>query len=74
MAAAISRREIPIVIIELDQQGGRPEIAEAIAENYDSILGGRPYYPTLNTRLGVYIPKVRAEGEEPPGSSGAGSP
>lgn len=55
LAGMISRRELPIVIIELDQTGRLPEITEALNANYQSITA-EPY-PTLNTRLGVYVPK-----------------
>lgn len=57
LAAAIEKRELPIVIIELDQQGRLPEIKDALEKNYQSILPAPGYYRTLNTRLGIYIPK-----------------
>lgn len=57
MAEAIANRELPIVIIELGQQGELPEVRAALAEHYQSILEEPGYYETLNTRLGVYVPK-----------------
>lgn len=55
MAEALARKEIPIAIIELDQTGRLPEIREAIERHYRPLIS-EPYR-TLNTRLGVYVPK-----------------
>ena len=57
MAEAIAKRELPIVILEMDQQGTISEIMNAITKNYDSVI--ETPYRTLNTRLGVFIPKAR---------------
>jgi hypothetical protein len=57
LADAIARRELSIVIIEMDQQGQLPEILSAIEQHYQSILPEGEFYRTLNTRLGIYIPK-----------------
>lgn len=55
MADALARKEIPIAIIELDQTGRLPEIRAALETHYRPLIV-EPYR-TLNTRLGVYVPK-----------------
>ncbi len=55
LAEAIRNRELPIVIIELGQQGQLPEITDALAASYRPLLA-EPYR-TLNTQLGVFVPK-----------------
>lgn len=54
LADAIRNRELPIVIIELGQQGQLPEITDALAASYRPLIA-KPYR-TLNTQLGVYVP------------------
>lgn len=55
MADAIRKAELPIVILELAQTGRIPEIIEALSESYRPLIV-EPY-PTLNTQLGIFIPK-----------------
>lgn len=56
MAKAIENRELPIVILEMGQQGQLPEVLAALEKSYQLLL--KEPYPTLNTRLGIYIPKM----------------
>ncbi|MBI1785623.1 hypothetical protein HYR69_10815 [Candidatus Sumerlaeota bacterium] len=55
LAAALEKKELPLVIIEMDQTGQLPEVKSALEAGYTPIL--KEPYRTLNTRLGVYIPK-----------------
>ncbi len=52
---ALRKAELPIAIIEMDQTGRLPEVREALAYAYRPLL--EEPYPTLNTRLGIYIPR-----------------
>lgn len=54
LADAIERREMPIVIIELDQTGQLPEVIEALRDHYRPLF--TEPYRTLNTRLAVFVP------------------
>lgn len=55
LAEALRNAELPIVIIEMDQTGRLPEVREALEQAYRPLL--EEPYPTLNTRLGVYVPR-----------------
>jgi hypothetical protein len=55
LADALRARELPLVIIEVDQTGRLPEVIEALRENYRPVL--EEPYRTLNTRLGIFIPR-----------------
>jgi len=60
LAEAIDRRELPIVIVELDQTGRfAPEAMQALERHYEPFYDPLPAEPyrTLNTRLGVYVPR-----------------
>jgi hypothetical protein len=62
MAEAIRERRLPLVIIEMGQTGVIPEIRAALEASYRPLI--ETPYPTLNTRLGVFIPAEPARGVE----------
>lgn len=53
MLPEIGARRLPIVILEMGQTGRFPDLMGALRENYDPEPG---LIPTLNTRLGVFLP------------------
>ena len=57
LAAMLRRREVPLVLLDMNQTGRVPVIRDAIAAHYQPIEP-QPY-KTRNTQLGLYIPKGR---------------
>jgi hypothetical protein len=55
LAAALRNAELPLVIIEMAQTGRLPEIRKALNFAYRPLL--EEPYPTLNTRLAIFIPR-----------------
>lgn len=59
IAEAISNKELPIAIINLNTTGKIKPIREALEANYDPIFDRKTAkpYQTLNESLGIYVPK-----------------
>ena len=56
MEQALVNREIPIVVLEMGQTGGVPEIINALRQHYTPL---RPrMLATSNTRLGFFVPRT----------------
>lgn len=75
MAEAIRKVELPIVILEMDQTGRLPEVMSALSRGYRPLT--REPYRTLNTRLGVFVPRDSITGNadiESPGSGMTAAP
>jgi len=74
LAEALRNAELPVVIIEMDQTGRLPEVREALEQAYRPLL--EEPYRTLNTRLGVYVPRGEDGADTanvPPAESPAGA-
>ena len=54
MAEALNRKELPYLVLDLNQTGSIPEIEQAVKANYTPLLK-QPMY-TLNTPLQFYVP------------------
>ncbi len=59
VAAMLRRREVPLVLLDLNQTGRVPFIASAI-ENYYEPLDPAEFH-SRNTRLGLYVPRGDVE-------------
>lgn len=74
LAKALRNCELPIAIIEMDQTGRLPEIRQALQEAYRPLL--EEPYRTLNTRLGIFVPRGEGGGDSarvPPAEAPAGA-
>jgi len=60
MAKDLRNQKMPIVILEMDQTGKIPEVMEALLDQYQpfKVRPDHYLYPTHNTRLGIFIPRV----------------
>jgi hypothetical protein len=58
LTAALQARQVPLVILEMDQQGGIPELMQTLRAAYQPLQLDRKnwLFPTLNTRLGAFVP------------------
>jgi hypothetical protein len=59
MAEALRNKEMPIVILEMDQTGRIPEVMQALLTAYQPLR--TQIFPTLNTRLGMFVPAEDSE-------------
>ncbi|GAB4313604.1 MAG: hypothetical protein Kow0059_04850 [Candidatus Sumerlaeia bacterium] len=57
IAAALERRELPIVLIDRNQTYQRPPVRRALDAHYERAPGFPADVQMLNTSLGVYIPR-----------------
>jgi hypothetical protein len=62
MAQAIAGRQLPIIVLEMDQTGMIPEVMLALKKHYRPIQPrpGKYLLHTLNTRLGFFVPELEA--------------
>lgn len=75
LAGALGKAELPIAIVEMDQTGQLPEVREALDEAYRPLL--EEPYRTLNTRLGIFVPRGEGGPDSapvPPAQAPAGAP
>jgi hypothetical protein len=70
MAGAIERRELGIVVLEMDQTGVSDEVMLALQRQYVPLAGvwqgetERFLFMTRNTRLGIFVPAAEGETAE----------
>jgi hypothetical protein len=55
MADQLNQKKLPFLVLDLNQTGILPEIAEAVENNYRPLI--KEPLQTLNTPLQFYVPK-----------------